>query len=423
MDTISPFKDQPHHFPLRKLLLLALYALLPIILLFHLIGPLSLSQTKHSLIITTSSTPSKEVGNDNVENSCDYSDGKWVHDKLGPLYTKCGTVKEGQNCIPHGRPDKGYLYWKWKPKNCQLPRFDPKLFLQILKNKNLAFVGDSLARNQLESLLCMLATASPPTLVFSHGEDNKFRKWHFPSHNVNVSIYWSPFLVKGIEKSDKKNYNTLFLDSVDEKWASDLGQLDMIVLSVGHWFLHSAVYYYGDSVLGCHYCSGQNYTEIGFYDVYGKAYRTTLNTIIERRGNNNNKGNRGILDVIVTTFSPAHFEGEWDKLGACPKTQPYNPEEKKLEWMDEQMRETAINQVNVAKKEAENLSNVRIEAVDVTKLALLRPDGHPGPYMHPFPFANGIEERVQNDCVHWCLPGPIDTWNEILLQVIKNWTG
>ncbi|XP_019265544.1 PREDICTED: protein ALTERED XYLOGLUCAN 4 isoform X2 [Nicotiana attenuata] len=208
----------------------------------------------------------------------------------------------------------------------------------------------------------------------------------------------------------------------DEKWASDLGQLDMIVLSVGHWFLHSAVYYYGDSVLGCHYCSGQNYTEIGFYDVYGKAYRTTLNTIIERRGNNN-KGNRGVLDVIVTTFSPAHFEGEWDKLGACPKTKPYNPEEKKLEWMDAQMRETAINQVNAAKKEAENLSNVRIEAVDVTKLALLRPDGHPGPYMHPFPFANGVEERVQNDCVHWCLPGPIDTWNEILLQVIKKWTG
>ena len=47
--------------------------------------------------------------------------------------------------------------------------------------------------------------------------------------------------------------------------------------------------------------------------------------------------------------------------------------------------------------------------------------GHPGPYMYPFPFANGVPERVQNDCVHWCLPGPIDTWNEILLEVVKRW--
>jgi len=23
------------------------------------------------------------------------------------------------------------------------------------------------------------------------------------------------------------------------------------------------------------------------------------------------------------------------------------------------------------------------------------------------------------DCVHWCLPGPVDTWNEFLLQMLK----
>uniref|UniRef100_A0A0A9HQF3 Trichome birefringence-like C-terminal domain-containing protein n=1 Tax=Arundo donax TaxID=35708 RepID=A0A0A9HQF3_ARUDO len=41
--------------------------------------------------------------------------------------------------------------------------------------------------------------------------------------------------------------------------------------------------------------------------------------------------------------------------------------------------------------------------------------------MHPLPFAGGERERVPNDCVHWCLPGPIDTWNEILLQFVKRW--
>ncbi|KAH0729067.1 hypothetical protein KY289_000255 [Solanum tuberosum] len=190
--------------------------------------------------------------------------------------------------------------------------------------------------------------------------------------------------------------------------------MDLVVFSIGHWYLLSAVYFYGDKVLGCHSCPGLNYTEVGFYDVYGKAFETTFKTILDRRG-----GGKDKLDVIVTTFSPAHFEGEWDKYGACSKTKPYDAKEKeKLEWMDAEMRETSIKQVSIAKKEGHEKNVVRFEAVDVTKLAYLRPDGHPGPYMHPFPFANGIQERVQNDCVHWCLPGPIDTWNEILMQVM-----
>jgi hypothetical protein len=44
----------------------------------------------------------------------------------------------------------------------------------------------------------------------------------------------------------------------------------------------------------------------------------------------------------------------------------------------------------------------------------MRPDGHPSRYGH---WAN---EKVQlyNDCIHWCLPGPIDIWNDMLFQMI-----
>ena len=87
---------------------------------------------------------------------CDYSDGEWVPDARPPLYngTSCGTIKDGQNCMAHGRPDTGYLYWRWRPRRCDLPPFSPEAFLGWLRNKHLAFVGDSLARNQAESLLC-----------------------------------------------------------------------------------------------------------------------------------------------------------------------------------------------------------------------------------------------------------------------------
>ncbi|GAB2280420.1 hypothetical protein Dimus_015053 [Dionaea muscipula] len=366
------------------------------------------------------------------ESSCDYSEGKWVRSELGPLYndTSCGssTIKEGRNCMNHGRPDLGYLSWRWKPRQCQLPRFDPQTFLTVMRNKHLAFVGDSMARNQLESLVCMLASSSPPRLVYSSGgeDDNKFRRWNFPSHNVTVSVYWSPFLVKGVEKTEEEKHNKLYMESVDEKWASDLGLFDMVVVSIGHWYLLPAVYFEGDLVLGCHYCPTLNHTEIGFYGMFSKAFRTALKAIVQRRSAANNIGNG--IDVIVTTFSPHHFEGEWDKAGACPKTEPFDIDQleaagssKKrlagLGAMDEQMRKAQVEAVEEVKSMAA-AGIVRIMTLDVTELAWLRPDGHPGPYMHPFPFADGVRDRVQNDCVHWCLPGPIDTWNEIMLQMI-----
>lgn len=434
----NPFKDQQQqsHTPniiTKKLLFWSLYALLLITLVPFYFYPFPLSvstvdrlpQGNPILIPTSSSPPQKEEEKTKVViNKCDYTKGKWVSDKIGPLYngTNCNTIKDGQNCISHGRPDFSFLFWKWFPYQCNLPRFDPNIFFRIMKNKHLAFVGDSMARNQLESLICMLSSVSPPLLVFaapSDGAESKFRRWHFPSHNLNVSIYWSPFLVKGVEKSEwGGDYNKLYLDKVDERWANDLDLIDMVVLSIGHWFLHPAVYMYGDTVLGCHSCSGENYTEIGFYDVFGKAFRTTLRNIIEKRGSSE----RGI-DVMVTTFSPHHFEGEWDKFGACPKTQPYSEGERDLGEMDLEMRKVEIQEVEASKIEAEKRSGLRLEALDVTRIAFMRPDGHPGPYMYANPFANGIGERVQNDCVHWCLPGPIDTWNEIMLDVMKRWEG
>ncbi|KAL2349376.1 hypothetical protein Fmac_003376 [Flemingia macrophylla] len=436
MVTTETFKDRSFS-PTKTLLPWTVCALFPIALIRLFFYPLPFSPfpktdlsrstsnsiTYHSSLSVSASPPSSastENGKTNETKSCNYFNGEWVSDSRGPLYndTTCGTIKKGRNCITHGRPDLGYLQWRWKPNECNLPRFEPQTFLQLIHNKHVAFVGDSVARNQLESLLCMLATASTPNLVYNYkkGTDNQFSRWHFAPHNASISLYWSPFLVHGIEKSNTDLNNKLYLDHVDEGWAKDMDQMDLIVLSFGHWLLLPAVYHEGESVLGCHYCPGLNHTEIGFYDVFRKALRTTLNSIIDKR---RGKGNG--IDIIVTTFTPHHFEGDWDKAGACPKTKPYSNEEKKLEGMDAEMRKIEIEEVEDAKTKANEFGRLRLEALDVTKLALLRPDGHPGPYMNPSPFVNGNVEHVQNDCVHWCLPGPIDTWNEIFLEMIKKW--
>lgn len=397
----------------KKLIAWALYSLIPLALIHFYLFPISPPQTPPPITEITIEH-SKQTNP-----QCDYFNGTWVKSTIDPLYNgmSCGTIKKGQNCMVHGRPDSGYLHWRWKPDNCQIPLFDPTLFLELINNQHVAFIGDSMARNQLESLLCLLATKSEPELVYRDSEENKFRRWVFKEYNVTVSVFWSPFLVKGLEKSAASglNHNKLYLDSADEKWASDLNKFDVMVFSIGHWFLHPAIYYEGERVLGCHHCPEFNHTEIGFFGIFRKAINTTLKKVKDEL-------NMSDKLVLVTTFSPAHFEGEWDKAGACSKKEPYKQGEKEMEYMDTEMRTVEIEEVTEAAKEMEaTKGRLRIEALDVTKLALMRPDGHPGPYMNPNPFAEGKKERVQNDCVHWCLPGPIDSWNEILLEIVKRW--
>uniref|UniRef100_A0ACD5ZTF2 Uncharacterized protein n=1 Tax=Avena sativa TaxID=4498 RepID=A0ACD5ZTF2_AVESA len=346
---------------------------------------------------------------------CDYSDGEWVPDARPPLYngTSCGTIKDGQNCMAHGRPDTGYLHWRWRPRRCDLPAFSPEAFLRWLRNKHLAFVGDSLARNQGESLLCLLSSRSRADLVYRDGEDNKFRRWVFRDYNATVSIFWSPLLVKVAEKAEQAGvrHNNVFLDSFDERWMSQLGALDVAVLSVGHWFLIPGIYHDGGEVVGCHDCADLNHTETAFFGVFKEAVHRTLAEVARRHG-----ADRKV--VAFTTFSPAHFEGDWDKAGACPKKQPYRDGEKELGYTETEMRKTVVEAVAAAAANAGD-GPLRFAVLDVTKMANLRPDGHPGPYMRNDPFAGGEDARVQNDCVHWCMPGPIDTFNEILLQTIS----
>ncbi|WVZ81824.1 hypothetical protein U9M48_029162 [Paspalum notatum var. saurae] len=358
---------------------------------------------------------------------CDYSDGEWVPDARPPLYngTSCGTIKDGQNCMAHGRPDTGYLYWRWRPRGCELPAFSPDAFLRWLRNRHLAFVGDSLARNQAESLLCLLSSRSPAELAYRDGEESRFRRFVFREHNATVSVLWSPFLVKAAEKDERAGvrHNNVFLDAADERWMSQLGAVDAAVLSVGHWFLLPGVYHDGGrGVVGCHDCADLNRTETGFFGAFREAVHRTLAEVAKRHGAGDGADGRRRV-VAVTTFSPAHFEGDWDKAGACPKKRPYRSRERELGYTEAEMRRTVVEAVRAAADAAgAGESGLRFAALDVTALANLRPDGHPGPYMRSDPFAGGggggAGGRVQNDCVHWCMPGPVDTFNEILLQYI-----
>lgn len=90
---------------------------------------------------------------------CDIFAGDWVPDQSGPVYTNksCPEIEAHQNCMRNGRPDTGYFYWRWRPRDCDLRRFDPNIFLNMMRDKSWAFIGDSISRNHVQSLLCILS--------------------------------------------------------------------------------------------------------------------------------------------------------------------------------------------------------------------------------------------------------------------------
>lgn len=94
-----------------------------------------------------------------AEPACDLIKGSWVPDPRPPQYTNstCKFIQGHQNCMKNGRPDTGFLNWKWKPDQCDLPRIDARAFLTAMRDRSMAFAGDSIARNQFQSLLCLLS--------------------------------------------------------------------------------------------------------------------------------------------------------------------------------------------------------------------------------------------------------------------------
>ncbi|CAL0314687.1 unnamed protein product [Lupinus luteus] len=313
-----------------------------------------------------------------------------------------------------GRIDKVFLKWRWKPYECEVPLFDANHFLKIVKGKSMAFVGDSVGRNQMNSLLCLLnhvAHAEDISKRYSNNTIN-FLHWFYPDYNFTLAALWSPFLVRANDSDlnghSNNNLMNLYLDNVDEAWASEIENFDFVIISAGQWFFRPLIFYENGQIIGCHKCGQKGIKDFSHYYGYMKAFRTTFRAII------NLKGYKGV--TFLRTFSPAHFEnGEWNKGGNCARTKPFTKEEIKFDGYIFETYMTQVKEFIEAEKKAMK-RGLKFLMINTTEIMLMRPDGHPNNYVYGYSKDKNV---TTNDCVHWCLPGPIDTWNEFLLYMLK----
>lgn len=242
-----------------------------------------------------------------------------------------------------------------------------------------------------------------------HDEGYKSRTWYFRAHNFTIATYWAPFLLRADFLTKVKV--SLHLDELEAKWVKEYHRHDYVVVAAGSWFGLSMIMMENNTVVGCHACRGK-YEELGIFYPYRRALQQAFSFIAQ-------SGHKPV--VIFRTWSPNHFEyGEWFDGGVCNRTMPYG-DDGEYGGTPIDRRNYGINMEEFGKAAAVGSANgARMELLDVYHLSLLRPDGHPGPYMklHPFDQEEGKKVRVQNDCLHWCLPGPIDTWNDLMMEML-----
>lgn len=110
------------------------------------------------------------------------------------------------------------------------------------------------------------------------------------------------------------------------------------------------------------------------------------------------------------TQSPRHFEGgDWNQGGSCSRVQPLEREEvEELFSMEKNGTNTESRLVNQHLFEA--LKGSSFHVLDITHMSEFRADAHPST-------AGG---KKHEDCMHWCLPGLTDSWNDLLVALLKN---
>ncbi|KAL9242961.1 hypothetical protein vseg_016912 [Gypsophila vaccaria] len=348
------------------------------------------------------STEDNKLANSGLVDLCDVWTGKWVFDENYPLYTNytCPFIDEGFNCQGNGRLDKDYMKWRWQPHDCDIPRFNATNMLELIRGKRLVFAGDSINRNQWESLLCLLmgAVKDPNKVYETRGrritKNRGTYSFRFVDYQCTVEFYVSHFLVRESKaRVGKKRKGTLRIDSIDResaKWRV----ADILVFNTGNWWSHYKTK------------SGKNYYQEG-NEIYSHldpitAYRKALMTWAAWVDTNVNSRK---THVFFRSTAPAHFrEGQWNTGGHCREAR--NP-------LSEMYIENPAK--DIIAQEIIRAMKTQVTFLNVSGLSSYRIDGHPSKYGKNFVRTGHSVE----DCSHWCLPGIPDIWNELLYHHIS----
>ncbi|XP_068657220.1 protein trichome birefringence-like 12 [Aristolochia californica] len=371
----------------------------------------------YTSILSFYSTPKPPIfrfRNINESSTCIFSEGRWIQDpSYQPIYeANCPFHRNAWNCLRNKRDNmRNINSWRWIPDNCSLSRIHPVDFLDLMRDKNIGFVGDSLNENFLVSILCVLHTADEGSRKWKR--KGAWRGGYFPKFNVTIAYHratllakydWQPAKFPG--QDGVKGFYQVDVDIPANDWVNATKFYDVLVFNTGHWW---------------GYDKFPEETPLVFYEKrkpllpplkISDGLQVVLNNMvsyIERE-----VPPRTLK--LWRTQSPRHFYGgEWNQNGSCLFDEPLDKNQLDT-WFNPKNRgvNKEAREVNSVIREA--LEGTSIKLLDLTHLSEFRADAHPAVWL-------GKQDAVAiwgQDCMHWCLPGLPDTWVDILSQLILN---
>ncbi|WOL15091.1 protein trichome birefringence-like 14 isoform X1 [Canna indica] len=337
--------------------------------------------------------------------TCNYGKGKWIKANQVPLYSgfRCKQWLSAMwACRLMKRTDFSYEKFRWKPQDCDLPEFSSHRFLHRMHNKTIALIGDSLGRQQFQSLMCMITAGKADRRVKDVGKEYGFGKVHgdirpngwayrFQKTNTTILFHWSASLceVEPLNKSDPATSYAMHLDRPTTFLRKYLDKFDVLVLNTGHhWNRWKFTTNRWEMYVGGRPNTNRKLAEMG------NAKNLTIHSIVKWLDTQLQWHPQ--LKAFLRTISPRHFvNGEWNTGGSCDNTVP-------LVGGSEVLQDGSSDLVAEAA-----VRGTKVRLLDITALSRLRDEGHISRYSFK-------SSQVRHDCLHWCLPGIPDTWNEIL---------
>jgi len=371
-------------------------------------GSVSLSLIILILLVTTLLVSAKNQPRISLVEvkTCNLAKGEWVEDKKRPLYSGFECKQWLSNifsCRVMGRPDFSFEGYRWQPEGCNIPEFNRVNFLRRMQNKTIAFIGDSLGREQFQSLMCMATGGKESPEVQNVGSEYGLVipkgaprpggwAYRFPTTNTTVLSYWSASLTDLVpmNNTDPPHLIAMHLDRPPAFIRNYLHRFHVLVLNTGH-------HWSRDKIEKNHWVMHVNGTRVegGYFKNVENAKNFTIHSLVKWLDAQLPLHPR--LKAFFTTISPRHEK--------CNNTIPLSRGSKITGEGGslDTIVESAVN-------------GTRVKILDITVLSKLRDEAHiAGCKLKPKKASNVTSAPTFNDCLHWCLPGIPDTWNELLI--------